>query len=705
MRGSLDFIFRPKSVAVIGATNRRGSVGRELLHNIIDYEFEGKVFPVNPTKPVLHSSKAYPSILDIPDDVDLAVIVVPKENTLQAIDQCGLKGVKGIVMITAGFKETGKAGADLELKVLERVKKHGIRMIGPNCFGIINADPQVHLDATFSKIRPSFGKIGFITQSGALGEAILAQAVELNLGMSMFASIGNKADLKDNDILEYWRDDPTIEIILLYLENFSDPQGFSRIAREITRTKPIIVVKSGKTTKGAAAASSHTGALAGLDVSVDALFEQTGVIRVTSIEEMFDIANCLAKMPVPKGNRVAIVTNAGGPGILATDALIGVGMTLPEYSPKTVAAIKPILPPGTSVNNPLDLVAGATGVEFKKALSHVIKDRNIDSIIAICVPPVTIDQTLVANAIIDTARITKLPIYACFMGVTYGSAAFELLREHDIPAMIFPESIATALALIDKYRRWLSRPEGTLLKIAGDKKCVEQILRKSRKERKEAIIGDDALKILDCYGIPIAPYRYALSKDEAGAVAQKLGFPVVMKVNTPHILHKTEYGAVAVDLRTVAEVREAYADMEKRIRKAFPRTKEKFSVAVQEMITGGIETVIGMTTDPSFGPLIMFGLGGIYVEVMKDVAFRIAPLTDIDAREMIQSLKGYTLLTGFRGSKPVNIASVEDSILKLSQLVLDFPDFAEIDINPFIVSADRNATRAVDARFVLAPVR
>ena len=705
MKGSLDFIFRPKSIAVIGATNRKGSIGRELLHNIIDYEFEGKVFPVNPTKSVIHSIKCYSTILDVPDMVDLAVVVVPKELTEEVVEQCGEKGVKGILMITAGFKETGKAGAVLEDKIVAILNKYNMRMIGPNCFGIINADPKFHLDATFSKIRPGFGKIGYITQSGALGEAILAQAQEINLGLSMFASIGNKADLKDTDIMEYWRDDPTVEIILLYLENFSDPRTFSRIAREITRTKPVIVVKSGKTTKGAAAASSHTGALAGLDVSVDALFEQTGIIRVNTIEEMFDVANGLVKMPVPKGNRVAIVTNAGGPGILATDALVGVGMKLPEFSPKTVAAIKPILPPDTPVNNPLDLVAGATGVEFKKALSHVIKDPNIDSIIAICVPPVTIDQTLVADAIIETAQISKLPIYACFMGVTYGTGAFERLKEHNIPAMIFPESVATMLALIDKHRRWLSRPEGTLPKIKGDKKKVAEVISRHRQERKDAIIGDEALQILTCYDIPVASYKYAHSKEEAGKIAARIGAPVVIKVNTPHILHKTEFGAVAINLRTPDEVVEAYADMEKRIKKAFPKSKEKFSVVVQEMIQGGIETVIGMTTDPSFGPLIMFGLGGIYVEVMKDVSFRIPPLTDVDVKEMIESLKGYKLLTGFRGSKAVNIGSAEDSILKLSQLVLDFPDFAEIDVNPFIVSADRAATRAVDARFVLTAAK
>ena len=701
MKPNLDPIFRPKSVAVIGATNRRGAIGREILHNIIDYEFEGKVFPVNPTKSVIHSIKCYSTILDVPDAVDLAVIVVPKEQVLRVVDQCGEKGVKGLVVVTAGFKETGEAGAELEDKLAARVSGYGMRMLGPNCFGVINAHPSVRLDATFSKIRPRFGRIGFISQSGALGEAILQHAEDVNVGFSMFASIGNNTDINSNDIIEYWADDPGVDIILLYLENFGDPRRFTKIAREISRKKPIIVVKSGTTSKGAAAASSHTGALAGLDVGVAALFEQTGVIRVPTISQMFDVANALAKMPVPKGNKVAVVTNAGGPGILATDALINLGMELPDFSPAVTRAIKPILPPGTPVHNPLDLVAGATGKEFRKSLAQVTRDRNIDSVIAICVPPATIDQEEVADAIIASAEKSKLPTYACFMGVSEASVGFEKLKAHNIPVHIFPEPIARMLSRLDKYRRWLDRPEGRYSQSAGNTRKVTEIIKAARKENQSAIVGQEAMQILKAYGIPAAAYKLAFSSKEAGQIARKLGFPVVVKVNTPSILHKTESRAVAVDLRTVEEVETAYADIEKRIKKGV-KSRERFSVVVQEMISGGVETVIGMITDPAFGPLIMFGLGGIYVEVMKDITFRITPLSDLDAREMIESLKGYKLLAGFRGSKRVDIAAIEDAILKLSQLVLDFPEFAEIDINPFIVSAAKNNTRAVDARLVLA---
>jgi acetyl coenzyme A synthetase (ADP forming)-like protein len=701
VKPDLDPIFRPKSIAVIGATNRRGAIGREILHNIIDYEFEGKVFPVNPTKSVIHSIKCYSTILDVPDAVDLAVIVVPKELVLKVVDQCGEKGVKGLVTITAGFKETGKAGAALQQKLLEKARGYGMRMIGPNCFGVINAHNSVRLDATFSKIRPRYGKVGFISQSGALGEAILQHAYDVNVGFSMFASIGNKADINSNEIIEYWADDPEIDVILLYLENFGDPRRFTKIARAVTKKKPIIAVKSGTTSKGAAAASSHTGALAGLDVGVDALFEQTGVIRVPTISQMFDLANAFIKMPVPKGNRVAIVTNAGGPGILATDALVNLKMELPEFAPKTVKAIKPILPPGTPVHNPLDLVAGATGKEFKKALEHVVKDPNIDSILTICVPPANIDQVEVADAIIDSAHSSKMPIFACFMGVSEASAGFEKLRDYHIPVRIFPEPIAQVLARLDKHRRWLERPAGRYDDMGGDRKKVAEIIKETRREKHYAIVGQNAMQILKAYGIPAAAYKFAFSKKEAAQIAKKLGFPVVVKVNTPHILHKTETKAVAVDLRTVEEVESAYSEMEKRVKKQM-KANEKFSVVVQEMISGGVETVIGMTTDPAFGPLIMFGLGGIYVEVLRDVTFRITPLSDIDTKEMITSLKGYKLLTGYRGSKPVDIAALEDSILRLSQLIHDFPEFTEIDINPFIVTADKNRTRAVDARMILA---
>ncbi len=696
----LDFIFRPRSIAVIGATPRKGAIGREVLHNLITYEFNGKIFPVNPSHRVIHSIKAYSSVLDVPDSVDLAVIVVPREKVAEVVDECGEKGVKGLVVITAGFREVGPKGVAFEKQLVEKVDYWGMRMIGPNCFGIINTNPDVRLDATFSKIYPHYGKIGFLSQSGALGEAILAQATEMNLGLSMFASIGNKANITSNDLLEYWKDDPEIELILMYLENFGNPRRFTAIAREVAKVKPIVAVKSGTTTVGAAAASSHTGALAGAEVAVDALFEQTGVMRVGTIEELFDTASALARMPVPKGDRVSIVTNAGGPGVLATDALANLGMKLPDYSEETKKAIRPHIPPDTPISNPLDLVAGAGPKQFRAALEAAVSDDNFDSIIPIFVPPITVDPMDVASVIVDVKDKSPIPLYACFMGVSWYSEGFEHLKEHGVPAYIFPESIARTLAKIDKYRKWRDREDGKLPSFDVDREAVRSIIDEYVRSGEEVIVGDKALRILEAYGVPVAHYCYAHSVDEAMEEANRVGFPVVMKVNTPRILHKTEFGAVKVDLRDSAEIAAEWQQMEQKVRSEI-QSDEDFSVVIQPMIKEGVETAIGMTTDPAFGPLIMFGLGGVYVELMKDVSFKVNPLTDTDAREMIERCKGRKLLTGFRGSEPVDLDLLQETILRLSMLVTDFHEFLEFDVNPFIIAPPDKQTAAVDARFVV----
>ena len=694
----LEYIFKPQSIAVIGATPEKGKIGHELLHNLISYEFNGKVFPVNPKHSVIHSIKSYSTVLDVPDRVDCAVIVVPRQHVSGVIDQCGDKGVKGLIVITSGFREVGASGAELEEELLEKVRKYDMRMIGPNCFGVINASPAVSMDATFSKVRPKYGKIGFVSQSGAMGEAIMALATSMNLGFSSFVSIGNKADVHSIDVLEYMGQDPDTEIILLYLEDFGNPRDFSALARSITRNKPVIAVKAGTTAKGMKAASSHTGALAGSDVSVDALFEQTGILRVGSIEQMFDVASALARMPLPKGNRVGVVTNAGGPGIIATDSLINFGMELPDYGKSTQEQIKPLLPPDTPIGNPLDLIAGAREKEFGQALHAVYHDDNIDSVFGIFVPPITVNQEAVAQTIVNIAKEhSEKPLVACFMGVGLKSEGLDILRENDIPNFIFPESAARTLANVDKYRRWVERREGNFKRFKVNKDKVRKTIDESDSRE---IIGEQALDILESYGFPIAPYVYAYSVDEAVKHAKRMGFPVAMKINTPQILHKTDKGAVKLDLRTPDEITAAFDDLRKTVAGEIKQDQE-FSVVIQEMVAGGVETVIGMSTDPAFGPVIMFGLGGIYVEVMKDVAFKINPLSDLDAQEMIESLRGFTLLTGFRGSDPVNMAVLQDSILRVSQLVTDFAEIIELDINPFIISASPETTKAVDARFII----
>ncbi len=699
MRHQLDGIFRPNSVAVIGASTRKGTIGRETLHNILMAEFNGKVFPVNPKAAVIHSIKAYSTVLDVPDPVDLAIIIVPKEFVKDVVRQCGEKGVKGIVVISAGFSEVGSEGKKRELEVLKEVRRFGMRMMGPNCFGVVNTHPDLNLNATFGKTFPKRGRVGFITQSGAMGEAIMNHARELNIGFSIVASIGNKADMSSNDILDYLRDDPDTDIILLYLENFGNPRNFTRIAGELSRTKPIVAVKSGRTGLGAQAASSHTGSLGGLDVGVDALFEQTGVMRVETVQELFDVAAALSNQPVPKGNRVMVVTNAGGPGILATDALIKNGMQMPPLAPATVKKLKKSIAAEASFSNPMDMVAGAGAKEFKITIDAIKNDKNYDSIITIFVPPVTIDQMEVARNILESVNDSAKTVLACFMGVGEGSKAMEFLRNNHIPVYMYPEAIATTLATIHGYHRWLKKPKGRIQKFTVDSSRVKEIVDQARQKRQMAIIGNEAIKILDAYGIPAVGYEYAFTAEEAVAVADNIGFPVVLKINTPAMLHKTEAGGVKTDLRNEEEVKQAFLELRSKINKL--KSGEKFSVALQKMIKGGVETVIGMTTDPQFGPLLMFGLGGIYVEIMKDVSFKINPLTTQTAKEMIRSLKSYPLLTGFRGAKPVNLDTIEETLLRVSQLVRDFDCFTELDINPFIAGSVPSQCHAVDARFII----
>ncbi|MCK5127393.1 MAG: acetate--CoA ligase family protein [candidate division Zixibacteria bacterium] len=696
---NLDSIFRPRSIAVIGASSKRHTIGREILHNMINYEFNGKIFPVNPKAGVIHSIKAYSTVLDVPDSVDLAIIAVRKELVAHVAEQCGEKGVGGLVVISAGFREVGPAGLKLEEELMDVVRKYNMRMVGPNCFGVVNTDPDIRLNATFGKARPKPGNVSFISQSGGLGEAILNFAEQLNLGFSMFCSVGNKADISSNDLMEYWRNDEKTRMILMYLENFGNPVRFTKIARETSRIKPIVAVKAGRTSQGAVAASSHTGALAGADVGVDALFSQCGVMRTSSIEELYDVAMALSKQSVPKGNRCVIITNAGGPAILATDALISQGMKLPPLPKKIKNELSKFLPEEVSLNNPLDLVAGAGSREFTLALEAVCKDKTYDTIIPIFVQPITIDEIEVAQSIINAKKNSDKPFFVCFMGVGFRSAGIEMLQENGIPVFIFPEAIAKVLRTLDGYRQFKQRKKGKFPTFKVERKVVEEIIKSSQSKKVDAIIGDDAMAILEAYGIPVSHYTIAETPKTAVEAARKVGYPVVMKLNTPQILHKTEAKAVRVDIRSDKELRLEYNNLKKQIGKV--KKGEKFSVAIQKMVTGGIETVIGMTHDPAFGPLIMFGLGGIYVEVMKDVSFRVTPLSDEGADQMIKSLKSYPLLTGFRGSDPVDTDLIKDSLLRLSQLITDFPELAEIDINPFIVSGKKNCCKAVDARFIL----
>jgi acetyltransferase len=629
----------------------------------------------------------------------LAIVTVPKDQVLGVVEACGKKGVRGLIVITAGFKEVGSDGAALETQLKAKLKRYGMRMVGPNCMGVVNTEDDVRLDATFAATAPVKGNVGFVSQSGALGEAILADAVDNGLGVAMFVSMGNKTDVSGNDLLEYWEDNPDIQAILMYLESFGNPRRFTTIARRVTRKKPIIAVKAGRTAQGARAATSHTGSIVGLDVASDTLLEQCGVLRVSSMEEMFTLAQGLANQPVPSGDRIAIVTNAGGPGILCTDAIIGAGLTLAELKPSTRKRLAKALPPEASTGNPVDMIASADASRYRTALDLVTKDPGVDGVIAIFVSPIMIDAYEVAVAIAAAADGRK-PVLSVFMGKQRSDEGIAWLRRNRIPVYRFPENAAAAMAGLARYRVLRDRPVGKTVTFAVDRGRARKAFASARNAGRTMLSAREVSEVLLAYGFPLAPSVLCGSAAEAIEAAHTLGYPVVLKAVSDAIVHKSDVGGVKLDVRNADEIARAFDEV-------FTRLKSKdanLKIAVQRMIAGGRETILGMTRDPQFGPVLMFGLGGIFVEVMKDVSMRIHPLTDLDARAMIETIKGYPLLAGARGEKPVDLAFLEESLLRLSQLVGDLEDeLAELDVNPLIVTGDRKSSFVVDARIALSP--
>jgi acetyltransferase len=694
----LDAIFRPRSIAVIGASRRRGSIGHEILHNLVEHEFQGVVFPVHPTAEVIHSIKAYPSVLEIPDPVDLAVVVVPHRHVLQVAEECGRKGVRGLVVITAGFREVGGEGVDREEALLEIVRRYEMQLVGPNCMGVINTEPDVSMNATFAPTFPPPGPIGFMSQSGALGVTILDHARELGLGVSMFVSVGNKADVSGNKMIDYWSRDERTRLIVMYNESFGDPRRFTRLARRVTKEKPILAVKAGRTRTGARAASSHTGALAGMDVAVDALFEQCGVIRATTLEELFDFAMAFSNQPVPRGDRVAIITNAGGPGILTADACESLGLEIAPLTEETRARLRAEVPEEASVQNPVDLIASADAATYRAALDIVLEDPGIDAAIAIFVPPVQVDAGEVAAGIAETVDRHDKTVLGCLMGKKGVHVGITELKRHRIPAFMFPESAARALAAMCRYRRWRERPLGEPVDFEVDRERAAAAIVSARHDGREHLSLAEVEDVLGAYGIPLVDSRFAATADAAVAAAEELGWPVALKVESAAIVHKTDVGGVRLGLEDAGELRAAFAEIESAV-----GAGRMEGVRVQRMVEGGRETVIGMTNDRLFGPLIMFGLGGIHVEVLGDVAFRIAPVSAIDAAEMVRSLRGYALLSGVRGERAVAFDALEEAILRVSQLVLELPEIAEMDVNPFLAFPERERCVAVDGRIRLGP--
>jgi len=703
---SLRAFLKPRTVAVVGASPKMTGLGFSVFRCLMSAGFSGTIFPVNLKGEPVASVKGYASVLDIPDEIDLAVIVVPAEAVQTTVEQCGRKGVRGIVVISAGFGEAGPEGELKQAKLLNTVRSYGMRMVGPNCMGIINTDPTLRMNATFSPVYPPAGKIAFATQSGGLGLAILEYARALNMGLSNFVSIGNRADVSSNDLMQYWREDPLTDVILLYLESFGNPQKFARIARSVTPKKPIVVVKSGRTAAGARAAASHTGAMASTDVAADALFKQAGIIRVNTLEELFDVAIMLAYQSIPRGKRVAILTNGGGPGILTADACADRGLEVPILTEKTRAEMRSFLTSQASVSNPIDMTAEAGYPQYSRALKLLLADPNVDITIAILVTPAKSRIEDVARAIKEAAPEYKKAgktLVASFMG-QHGVSVDLHYEGGNVPSYAFPEAAAIALQKACEYGDWQKRPQGAVPVFTDiDREKAQRIVKAALAESSARPLWLDAERVnvlLDCYGIKTVSSEVAATAESAAALAEKVGYPVAVKLFSKTIAHKTEVGGVALNLESATAVRKAFNDIKRKL-KAIGKEAEMQGVTVQPMINSGVETIVGVTQDPSFGPLILFGLGGIYTELFKDVAFRIHPLTDIDAKEMVRSVKAYQLLTGWRGAKSADIPALEDLLLRVSAMVEDIDQIKELDLNPVKVQEAGKGYTAVDARILL----
>jgi acetate---CoA ligase (ADP-forming) len=698
----LDAIMRPRSIAVVGASRTPDTIGYQIVNNLLKHGFTGAVYPVNPSAQAVHSIRAYPSVAAIPDPVDLAIIVVPKQFVLAVAEECGEKGVQGLVVISAGFREIGGAGVEREAALMEVVNRYGMRLVGPNCMGVLNTAPDIRMNATFAPTMPPAGPVAFMSQSGAMGVTILDYASEYGIGISQFVSVGNKPDVSGNDLIEYWGDDPRTGVVLMYVENFGNPRKFTALAREITKRKPVVAVKSGRSTAGARAATSHTGALAGADVAADALFSQCGVIRVDTVEELFDLAMAFGQQPIPKGNRVAIVTNAGGPGIIIADACEANDLEVAPLSEETRARLGAILPEEASVANPVDMIASATPTSYRMVLEAVLDDPGIDAVVATFVPPLGVRQQDVAEAIVGVCSTRKeKPVVAVLMGREGLPQGLKELQQAGIPGYRFPESGVRALGAMCQYRRWLERPEGEVRTFDVDHGAVAQILADARECGVEKLGESEVLRVLEAYGIPVAEHQVVQCEEDAVAAAVAMGFPVVLKVISPRVVHKSDVGGVAVGLQDAEDVRAAFRKMNEEVpRRAAIDPSEIEGILVQRMVRGGKETIVGVHTDPAFGPLLMFGLGGIYVEALKDVAFRVHPVSDEDAHDMVRSIRGIRLLEGIRGEAPVDLAAVEEVIQRISQLVGDHPEIAELDINPWLAFPDGGV--AVDGRMALA---
>ncbi len=698
----------PHSVAVLGASRDPESVGGAVFRNMLSAGFAGTVFPVNPNAGSVAGVLCYPSVLEVPADIDLAVIVVPAKFVLQVVDECGRKGVHGLVIISVGFGEAGQEGIERERQLREKVLAHGMRMIGPNCLGILNSDPDTSLDATFSPNKPPMGNIGLGSQSGALGLSLLDYAKSINLGVGHFVSLGNSVDITSNDLMELWEDDEKIDVILLYQESFGQPRKFSRTVRRLARKKPVVAVKAGKSQVGAKAASSHTGALAARDVAVDAMFRKAGVIRVDSIEEMFDVAEVLAYQPIPKGNRVGILTNAGGPGVLAADACEGAGLKVPPLSERTKAKLREFLPLEAALHNPVDMIASAPPEAYRHALSIMLRDPDLDSVILIYIPPLVTQPEDVAANIRQAMKSYrgKKPVLANFMMSQGSRVDLRVAEGRYIPSYVFPESAVRALARSHQYGQYRKQKQGRVPKYPDiDADATRELVLDSTELTEEGtwLLPEVASKLLGAYGIPMVDTRVAATAEEAVDAMLDSDIPVAMKVRSSKVVHKTDVGAIKLGLMTENDVKHAFHDIMRSLKRAGLRDEVE-GVVVQPMVQGAQEVIVGMSQDPMFGPLVMVGMGGTQVELLKDVAFSLHPLTDVDAERMLTQLKSFPVLDGYRNNPRRDIEALKDVILRFSAMIEDFPEIDQMEINPLMVFDRGKGVIAVDVRIFVRSV-
>ncbi len=695
----LEGLFCPTAVAVIGVGREEGNVGHDIFDNIREAGFEGKYFAVNPKAKEIHGEKVYASIKDILEPVELTVIVVPAKLVPQALEEAGEKGVKVAVIISAGFKETGIEGAKLEREVMDIASRFGIRVLGPNCLGV--ADTGCGLNATFAKEAPYKGNIAMISQSGALLTAILDWAKAEHIGFSKFVSLGNKADISEIDLLQALRADNQTKVICTYMEGISSGREFVNIATEVSKEKPIIAIKSGVTDAGARAVSSHTGTLAGSEQAFNSAFKQSGIIRANSVEDLFDYAVGFAYQPLPKGRNVAILTNAGGPGIMATDACEKHGVPLAAFSRETIDALRETLPPAAGLYNPVDVLGDAKADRYKTALELVLKDDDVSAAVVILTPQAMteIDETARVIASLSQSYPDKL-IYACFMGRADVASGIKILTENKVPNYYYPERAIETVAAVLSYINFKEQPAKTYETFTVHKRTVREIFDESIKLGRRDLPDIQASQVVDAYGIRIAKCVLAHDVDEALRVGRHLGFPLVLKVASPDILHKSDVGGIAVGVRDETELETSFNRIVTNVTRFMPQALI-WGICVQEMVSGARETIIGVNRDPQFGHLILFGLGGIYVEVLKDVSFRVAPVSELEARRMVQEIRAYALLRGVRGQPSADIDAIVDTILKVSQLVTDFPEIIEMDINPFMVLDKGHGGVAADVRITI----